>query len=284
MSFERGAANLDNLPLEIVIKYLLPKIGACGLKNLSLVHSKWRETVQTFVRSFNTIVDLSKPSQCYLLTFMTFKAVNLVTLNLEGCYNSPHDTKLPEDLENIILSNKNLLEIYIPNTWISPEVVNALARGSNKLRVIKLSSFKLRLYDLEDNHHNNGSETGSGSRKLWPCSCWGTKLEKEEELESLTHSYATHLFNQNEETVEKRLLNNLRLLEQNTNFQDVAWQCMEETSEHEKNWMDPLKYHEYKCRKGLFYDGNNDQDDFFLDQVAHIFEISDSSDTTDYDE
>jgi len=282
-TLERSCANLVNLPMEIVIKYVLPQVGAPGLRNLSLVDSKWREIVQTFIKTFNTIVDLSKPSKQDLFNFMTDKAVNIVMLNLEGCLNSPIDKKHPENLKNVILRNKNLEEIYIPNTWISAEVVDVLARDSEKLKVAQLSSFKIRLYDID---LYNDDETGSGSRKLWPCSCWGTELEMEEECkikESLSPDSLwgpSNDVNQNEETEEKRLLNNLRLLEQNTKFQDLAWQSMGKES---RNLMDPLNYHEYKCRKGMFYDGNNDQDDFFLHQVAHIFGDSDS-DTSDYDE
>jgi len=275
LKFDRAPANLTNLPPEIVIKYVLPHVGATGLNNLALVDIKWKDSVELFIKSFNTIVDLSQPSKLCLFNFMSKKATNLVKLDLGGCLNSPIDKQHPEDLKNVIISNRNLEEVHIPNTWISSQVVHVLARDSQLLKVVQLSSFKIRLYDLE--------ETGSGSsRKLWPCSCWGTELEMEEEFEPGEYPLPASLWgssndeNQNEETEEKKLLNNLRLLRKNTDFQDFAWQSM---GKKERNLMDPLNYHEYKCRRGLFYDGNNDQDDFFLHQMAQFFEETDSEDS-----
>eukprot|EP00092_Neocalanus_flemingeri_P001985 GFUD01002118.1.p1 GENE.GFUD01002118.1~~GFUD01002118.1.p1 ORF type:complete len:300 (+),score=75.58 GFUD01002118.1:92-991(+) len=296
LTFERSPANLCNLPLEIVIKYVLPHVGAAGLNNLALVDNKWKDCVELFIKRFNTVVDLSKPCKQDLFNFITDQATNLVKLDLGGCLNSPIGKQHPENLENLIKCNKNLEEVYIPNTWISPQVVHALAWNSKNLKVVQLSSFKIRLYDLE---HDVGDEVDLegaaliSSRKLWPCSCWGTELEMEEEFElGNQFELAHHLLpaslwgsssvgtQTGEETEEKKLLNNLRLLRKNADFEDFAWQSM---GKKDRNLMDPLNFHEYKCKRGLFYDGNNEQDDFFLHHMAQFFEATDSE-NSDSDE
>lgn len=277
--FERAPANLHNLPTEIVTKFIFPHVGAPELKSLVLVDRKLKDSVELFIQSFNENVILSKPCKLDLFNFMTDQTINLVKLDLGGCLNSPCDKQHPEDLKDVILRNKNLEEIFIPNTWVSAEVVQVLARNSPNLKVVQLSTFKIRLFDLSD-------EKGA-SRKLWPCSCWGTELEMEDEFEfgkyflpdSLWGSKAGY---EDNKTVERKLLNNLRMLRKNIDFQDFAWQSMIESKD--KKLMDPLNYHEHKCRKGMFYDGNNDQDDLFLHQMAQFFDESDSDSDSDQDE
>ena len=275
----RAPANLQNLPAEILTKFVLPHVGVSDLRNLTHFGIHLKDTVELFIKSFNLTVNLSMPSKLDLFCFVTDQALNLVKLDLTGCLNSPCDKQHPVDLKDVILRNKNLEEIYIPNTWISGDLVEVMARNSPKLKVVQLSTFKIRLYDL--------SEENGTSRKLWPCSCWGTELEVEEEFVFGKYFLPDSLWrpkagNENRETEEKRLLNNLRMLRRNIDFTDFAWKSTSDGKDDQL--MDPLDYHEHKCRKGIFYDGNNDQDDLFLHKLSQFLEETDSesSDSNDY--
>jgi len=265
---EKVLAKLDKLPAELVIKFVLPHLGVSDLQSLTKVCSYLNANVKLFMQSFNTNVDLSTPSKLDLFRFITDHTSKLITVDLGGCENSPFDKQHSSDLKNMILRNKNLQKLYIPNSWISADVVEVLARDSPQLKTLQLSTFKIRLYDLTD---ENGT-----SRRLWPCSCWGTELELEEGFEFGKYFLPETLWrskdeNNIHETEERKLLNNLRLLRKNLNYKDCALFSM-----GKKSLMDPLDYHEHKCRRGIFYDGNNDQEDLLLHQLRQIFEGTDS--------
>jgi len=262
---ENSSMNLIKMPAELVLKFVLPHLGASDLKHLTNVCSHLNDLVKLFIQSFNTNVDLS--STCDLedqFSFMTNNASKLVTLDLSGYLNSPRLMDHPLDLKSVILMNVNLEKVYIPNTWISAEIVDSLARDASKLKTVKLSTFKIRLYDLPD----------GTSRKLWPCSCWGTEMELEQNFEFGEYFLPETLWrprgeNKIKQTEERKLLNNLRMLRRNLDFQDYAWISM--SDQKDKTLMNPLDYHEHKCRSGMFYDGNNDQDDFGLTLFVPLF-------------
>jgi len=269
---ENSSMNLIKMPAELVLKFVLPHLGASDLKHLTNVCSYLNDIVQLFIQTFNTAVDLSTSCTLDQVTFMTNTALKLVTLDLSGCLNSPRLRNQPLDLKNVILMNRNLEKVFIPNTWISADIVEALARDAAKLKTVKLSTFKIRLYDLPD----------GTSRKLWPCSCWGTEMKLEQDFQFGQYFLPETLWrprgeNKIKETEERKLLNNLRMLKKNLDFQDFAWMSISDQKDKtlggvypklvkkkDRNLMDPLDYHEYKCRSGMFYDENNDQDDFGL--------------------
>ena len=265
---ENTSVDLLKLPAELVLNFVFPYLGASDLKNLTEVCCPLNDIVKLFIQSFNRVVNLSTPCTLEQFSFMTNNASKLVILDLSGFKNSPRLRNHPLDLKTVILMNKNLEEVYIPNIWISSETVEALARNASKLKIVQLSTFKIRLYELTD----------GTSRKLWPCSCWGTEKKLEHGFEFGEYFLPDTLWRsrtekRNKETEERKLLNNLRIMKKNLDFRDFAWKSDKKDENMIvpilKDNMAPLDYHEHKCRNGMFYDGNNDQDNFGL---AHYFD------------
>ena len=166
--------------------------------------------------------------------------------------------------------------------WICSSVIIAISELPC-LRNVCFDSLRIRLFYGSEEHH---------SRKLYPHTCWGTKRVNREGL-SLNNHYTVKDIErikqkQTHTTPETKILNCLRELTFRSNFTDLAW--MSEA----KELMDPLLYHEYKCRPGLFYNSGEDSEfdsdasdencsKLFRDCRGVIEIMEDSSDTSDSD-
>ena len=143
--------------------------------------------------------------------------------------------------------------------WISTDVVLAMARLPNLKNVCFDSSRIRRFINNERFSH------------ILPHSCWGYRRINNEQL-SLKGLYDqeyidmwNHYYEQEKLTPENVLLNLLREFTFKCNFTDLCW--IAETEE----LMDPLLFHEYKCRSGL--DGDVDDPLMF----NSLSDLSDSS-------
>ena len=175
----------------------------------------------------------------------------------------------------MLFSDQNLKEIDLTTStfgWISCNVVFAICKLQH-LKNVCFDSSRIRLFYGPEEHH---------CRKLYPCYCWGSKRINKEGF-ILKHHYTQknidHYKRHEKNTVENITLNRLRDLTFKGNFTDLAW--MSEA----KEFMDPLLYHEFKCRPGVFYNSDEDSDmDSDISETDCPDVFLNSSDTSDTDE
>ena len=246
----RKESYLSLLPNELLMKTLLPYLDLKSLNMLSKASTSWEEKVNNFLVNFNRVIqtEVSFPSRLF---FSSVKdATNLVKLELLWNTDSRSDN---ENLNLILNANQNLSEIDLTtmdNGWISSEIVKTMAIKLNKLVNVSFSSSRIRLY-LEN----------SDSRKLYPHTCWGSRREDDDSLNSHyserhLESFKNTILNETG-SEESKVLCCLRLLHANCHFYDYS--NASENSDGQQ-LLDPLVYHEHKCPKGLYYDAYLDSD------------------------
>ena len=155
--------------------------------------------------------------------------------------------KLFKALESMILRNSCLEEICLSHNWISASVVHHLANKTRNMKKVQISTMKIRLL-----------LTATESRKLWPCSCWGTEKELDKGFVRREYPEISPVEDENRPE-EKKVLDSLRRLKKKLDFEDFALE-VDEKLINRKILMDPLLFHDHLCRKGMFYDGNRLQD------------------------
>ena len=245
------------------MKSLLPNCDLISLRNLSQTNNDWKEIVEDYLGNFRKVIQGHVTNDDHKL----LKIASIYTFNkLEKLELKWASQKIESNtiLRRILQNHQSLKEINITirdGGWIFPDVVSTMAFQLPHLERVSFSSSRIHIL-------------------YGPCTCWQFRRENKDNFK-LKYS------DEDVEEIEYRcqirpnctyIVDLLRVLHSKCKFTDLT-----HSSVPGGDWMEPLMYHEYMCRDGMFYNNNmvdsshddSDDSEVSIEYYGNLFDDND---------